>query len=740
MATATLSTILSSRPETFLAPSASLHGSSLTYISSVLSPLASQIYDVHTQRTAEYRASKKRKRGQDDLSSTAEARKELRPWNEKEALKLSGVHTEGFGVDQVWEQVRRVIGAVEKEVERDLEARKERELGEDSEDDLSGSQAADGSELGEEGLDYEIEGVDDDENARPSDDDDEDEMEEDEDQDEDGLDLEDEDMLDGDGEEGEEGAENDEEVDTPATEYVEDPNGLNDGFFSIDDFNKQSDFLERADERGDDDGAASDEEEVDWNLDPLADAAPSKTKRKPAQDDEASEEDGPTFGDMDINAPEGASDDEEELEGGEMDDIDDLTNANNITYKDFFAPPAKKGRKNKKGRPHPHNFPAKAKAPSPEAEDNEEAPEDVEAGYNETALTRIHRDLFSDEDLSASESEGDEDPSSRPSQANLSTHERRRLALTKEISALESTLISAKPWALSGEATSASRPLNSLLEEDLAFERTGKPVPVITAEVSTSLEELIKSRILSRSFEDIYRRRPDDLAVPRSSKDRYDLPDSKSKKSLAELYEEDHLRSTTGSGKDAELTDAERKEQASILNLWNEVRADLDSLSNFTLRPKAQQTSLEIRTDVAVARMEDARPNAVSAAEGGTVETARLAPGEVFRIDEGERGEGEMLAGGRKGEVVGVEERERGEGRRARRRAKERARKRKEGMPVDSGKGAGKEARKREGEKEVVGQLKKGGVRVIGKKGELTDVEGRKVREVQAIGAGAYKL
>ncbi|KAF2223362.1 U3 small nucleolar ribonucleo protein complex, subunit Mpp10 [Elsinoe ampelina] len=740
MAAVTLPTTLSSHPEAFLAPSTPLHGSSLSYISSVLSPLASQIYDVHAQRTAETRASKKRKRGQDDPSSTTDSRKDLRPWNEKDALKLSGVHTEGFGVDQVWEQVRRVVGAVEREVKRDLEAREERELGEDSEDELSGSEAAGGSDLGEEGLDYEIEGVDDDENARPSDDDDLDEMDEDEDEDEDDLNVEDEDMVDVDGEDEEE-EENDKGADTPATEYVEDPNGLNDGFFSIDDFNKRSDFLERVDERGDDDGAASDEEEVDWNLDPLADAAPSKTKRKPAKDDDASDEDGPTFGDMDINAPEGASDDEEELEGGEMDDMDDLTNANNITYKDFFAPPAKKVRKNKKGRPHPHNFPAKAKAPSPEAAEDEEAPMDPEAEYNETALTRIHRDLFSDEDLSASESEGgDDDPASRPSQANLSTHERRRLALTKEISALESTLISAKPWALSGEATSASRPLNSLLEEDLAFERTGKPVPVITAEVSTSLEELIKSRILSRSFEDIYRRRPDDLAVPRGSKDKYDLPDSKSKKSLAELYEEDHLRSTTGSGKDAELTDAERKEQASILNLWNQVRADLDSLSNFTLRPKAQQTSLEIRTDVAVARMEDARPNAVSAAEGGTVETARLAPGEVFRIDEGERGEGEMLAGGRKGEVVGVEERERGEGRRARRRAKDRARKRKEGMPVDVGKGVGKEARKREGEKEVMGQLKKGGVRVIGKKGELTDVEGRKVSEVKAVGAGAYKL
>ncbi|KAF4551797.1 Mpp10-like protein [Elsinoe fawcettii] len=728
MAAAALSTTLSSHPEAFLTPTSPLQDSSLSYISSLLSPVASQIHDVHRQRTAEHRASRKRKRGADDFDSASSGRKELRPWDEKEALKLNAVHTQGFGAEQVWEQVRRVVQAVEQEVERDLKVKEEKVLkrqDEDLENDVE-----EGSVLGEEGLDYEVEGVDDDEDARPSESEDED-ME-----DEEGLDVDEEDMMEEDDDEDEDlELEDQDKVETPASEYVEDPNGLNDGFFSIDDFNKQSEFLERADARGDDDGAASDEEEVDWNANPLSENAAVQPKRKANDDDEGSDEEGPTFGDMDLNAPEGESDEEDELEGGEMDDMDDLTNANNVMYTDFFAPPAKKGRKNKKGRPHPHNFPSKPKAPSPSAfdDDQEDLPEDPDAEYNESALSRIHRDLFSDEDLSESEPE---DPT-RPSQANLSTHERRRLALTKEISALESTLISAKPWALSGEATSASRPLNSLLEEDLAFERTGKPVPVITAEVSSSLESLIKSRILAREFEDIYRRRPDDLAAPRQSKDRYDLPDSKSKKSLAELYEEDHLRLTTGSGKDVELTDAERKEQTAILNLWNEVRADLDSLSNFTLRPRVQQTSMEIRTDVAVARMEDARPNAVSAAEGGTVETARLAPGEVFRIDEGERGDGEMLAGGRKGEVVAREERERGEGRRARRRAKERARKKRDGAYVAPAKEGGK---KREGEKEVLGQLKKGGVRVIGKKGELTDVDGQRVKEGAQMGAGSYKL
>ncbi|TKX18596.1 U3 small nucleolar RNA-associated protein MPP10 [Elsinoe australis] len=727
-ATTTLPSTLESAPHTFLTPSASLRDSSLDYVSSLLQPVASQIHDLHSQRTSELRQTRKRKRP--SATDGAEKRRELRQWDEKDALRLSGVHTQGFEVEQVWEQVRRVVEGVKGEVERDLEIRAEREAERESE--IESEEAAEEdeeSDLGEEGKDYEIEGVDDDEDARPSDDDDEDE-----DEDIDGESLEDEDLLDGVDDE----AGSDLEAETPATDFVEDPNGLNDGFFSIDDFNKQSEFLEKADTRGDDDGAASDEEDVDWGADPMAEGAAIQPSGK--DDDEGSEEGGPTFGNMDLDAPEGESDDDEELEGGELDEIDDGTNANAIMYTDFFAPPAKKGgRKNKKGRPHPHNFPAK-RAASPTVEEADVS--DPEADYNEGALSRIHRDLFSDEDDSASESEAEPAAPGEPvppSRANMSTHERRRLALSKEISALESTLISAKPWALTGEATSTSRPMNSLLEEDLSFERTGKPVPIITAEVSSDLESLIKSRILARDFQDIYRRRPDDLATGSTKRrDAFDLPDTKSKKSLAELYEDEHLKTTTGSGKDAELTDAERREQAEVLNLWNEVRAQLDSLSNFTLRPKAQQTSLEIRTDTAVARMEDARPNAVSATEGGDVETRRLGPGEVFRIQEGERGEGEMLAGGRKGEVVNREERERGEGRRARRRAKERGRKRAEGRVVETKKEEGKKGRK--GEKEVLGELKKGGVRVIGKKGELTDVEGNKVRGEAQRGAGSYKL
>ncbi|KAF2155588.1 Mpp10 protein [Myriangium duriaei CBS 260.36] len=730
MATTTLSKTLQSTPHVFLTPSTDLHSDALAVIASALQPVAASIQKLHEQRTAEHRRKRKRGQGYEDAGDSET--KALRTWDEKNALRLGAVHTEGFAVEQVWEQVRRVVEGVGKEIQRDLEIKAEMEELDEEEEEHE-----DESELGEEGVDYEIEGVDDDEDARPSDgeDSDEEDLEELEDESDEELDSEEDDY-------GEDENLLDDETEDPvaeqSAEFVPDPNGLNDGFFSIDDFNKQSAFLESADARGGDDGAASDEEEVDWNADPMNEGPASKAKSKPTalDGDDSDEGDGPTFGDMDLDAPEGASDDEAELEGGEMDDMDDMGNANNIMYTDFFAPPAKKGNKNKKGRPHPHNFPAKVAAPAEAVDDIGE--EDKE--YNTGALSRVHRDLFSDDDDDDDDDDAAEDLSDkgddevRPSTKNLSTHEKRQLALNKEISALEATLVSKKPWALSGEASSSSRPLNSLLEEDLAFERTGKPVPVITAEVSADLEALIKSRILARDFQDLHRRRPDDLSVPRAKRDPHDLSDTKSKKSLAELYEDDHLRLTTGSDAAEQLTDAQRKEQAEIVNLWSELRGQLDSLSNFSLRPKAPTVSLEIRSDLPAARMEDARP----AAADPEAEVSRLAPGEVYRSGAAvAKDEGEVLMGGRRGQVVAREEMERGDSKRARKRAKERARKRKENEPLPA---AGKE-KKRDGEKEVLGQLKKGGVKVIGKKGEVTDVEGNKVKgKTGPAGGGAYKL
>lgn len=70
------------------------------------------------------------------------------------------------------------------------------------------------------------------------------------------------------------------------------------------------------------------------------------------------------------------------------------------------------------------------------------------------------------------------------------------MALSSQIAALEAENVGTKNWATKGEAKSRDRPVNSLLDEDLEYERMGKVVPVITEESTKTIEDLIKKRIL----------------------------------------------------------------------------------------------------------------------------------------------------------------------------------------------------------------------------------------------------
>ena len=636
---------------------------------------------------------------------------------------MKKVHTEGFAVEQVWEQCRRVLDAARGEAERglvEIEARAALEEGseeEEGDEDEEGSSVGEGetlveededSELGEEGVNYEVEG----EDVDGLDDGEDIDGEEDED-------------LEMDSADEEEGLDDEE----PAQEFVADPHGLNDGFFSIDDFNRQSDFLEQADVRGDNDGAASDEEEIDWDADPMSTKIAAG---KPAEDvnDESDDDDeeGPTFGNADLNAPEGASDDEDEdMEEGEMEGLGSLSNTNSILYADFFAPPAQKARKNKRGRPNPHNFP-KAQEPPSGAVDPIENAADIER-----TMSAVHRDLFDDNSENEEEASDLEELDPSDPRARRSTHERRRAALAEEIRRLEAANVAKREWTLSGEARAADRPMNSLLEEDLEFERAGKPVPVITAEVSESIEELIKRRILAHDFQDIIRRRPDDLATgkdARRGRVDFELPNTKDKKSLAEMYEEEHLKKTDPNFVD-EKDEKTRKEQAEILAMWRDVSGKLDSLSSWHFRPKAPSAQIDIRVDAPAISLEDARPSAGAEAAGAS----QLAPQEVYKAGEAvEKGEEVVTRGGL---PVGREEMSREE--KKRRRTREKERQRKAGA---SGEKKIEGSKKKREQKEVIGDLKKGGVSVIGKKGEIRDVEGNAVkgRHAGAVGGGSYKL
>ncbi|TVY71503.1 U3 small nucleolar RNA-associated protein MPP10 [Lachnellula suecica] len=709
-----LAALAPSNRHNFIAPPPSLPSTSLEFTKATLDGFAARLGDEQAARLKELR--KKRKRGETD--------EEL-----GEVLKIRKVHTQGFEVEQVWEQAKRVIDALRGDAERGL-----RELGgspeesdeEDHEQEEGGVELLkfdeDGFEVGsdDESMDeaQEEEGHSDSENQ------DEEILEAGDEEDADMLDLENEDDF-----EEDEGS----DAEEAAGIFTEDPHGLNDGFFSIDDFNKQTEFLEQADAAADPyTGEASDEEDIDWDADPVAATAEtvSSTRRAAAKDvdneEDSSEEegDGPTFGNMDLNAPEGDSD--EEGENSEMDaDVDPVgDNTNDVLYKDFFEPPPRKAGKGELQANYLERKSRKAQAAEPE---------DDEAGM-ERAMANVRRDLFDEEsdqgDSDDALSELDPaDPKSR-----RSAHERRQAKIGEEIRRLEAASVAKREWTLSGEARAVDRPQNSLLEEDLDFERTGKPVPVITAEVSESIEELIKRRILAQEFDEVVRRRPDSLSTPANTRrGAFELDDSKAQQSLAEMYEEEHVKAHNPDTYVSKADEKLRKEENEAEAIWKEVSAKLDALSSWHYKPKPAAPSLTVVADVATISMEDAQPTTASGMAGTE---SMLAPQEIYKAgQEKEKIEkGEVVL--KSGAPVARQEMTGEEKLRRRRREKERIKKR-GGVELNQ-RPEGKKAQKK---RETIGDLKKGGVKVINRKGEIRDVDGNKVQAATALnGAGGFKL
>ncbi len=137
-----------------------------------------------------------------------------------------------------------------------------------------------------------------------------------------------------------------------------------------------------------------------------------------------------------------------------------------------------------------------------------------------------------------------------------------------------------------GEANSRMRPQNSLLEKDIEFERVMKAVPVITEEIVAGLEDRIKARILEGRFDDVVRKRPID-DKPFLPSRVFELQDTKSKQSLAQIYEDEYTAAQTGGvvgdDRDGKL-EVEHKE---ITRIWDAISSKLDALSNAHFTPKA---------------------------------------------------------------------------------------------------------------------------------------------------------
>jgi U3 small nucleolar RNA-associated protein MPP10 len=712
----TLLATLETSLQNFLPTTSSLHEAAILAAKQFLDPLAHNVSLAQETRRIENR--RKRKRGQHE--------------SERPILQIREVYTDGFGANQIWEQAKKVTDAADEAVQKDLERIRlqthdydDDENDEQDEPNTNGHGAVKMVHFDEEGFEVESD-------ESHNEEDDMGDMLQDE-----AGDYEDDD-LDEDAGAGLENIE-DEDIDMLSEDeakletFVPDPNNLNDGFFSIDDFNKQSQFLEQKDARGEDDNP-SDEDEIDWDADPSSLPLPTSRKENVDNDDAAEsddEEDGPTFGDHD--AP---SEDELDEDADMGDNMPGLGNTNAILYADFFEPPPKKPSKTKRMRALPKTQPT----PRSAAENAEDVQNDIQR-----AMADVRRDLL-DSGSEASDSEASAADPSQPKKAkNLSTHEKQKASIAAEIRKLEAAAVAKRDWTLSGEARAADRPMNSLIEEDLEFERAGKPVPVVTAEVSEGIEALIKRRIVAREFDEVVRRRPEALgSANEMRRGRVELDDSQSKAGLAEIYEAEHL-ARSDPAYESTLDKKTKKAHAEIEALWRDVSGQLDVLSNLHFKPKRAEVEIKAVEDRATIRMEDARPGGGEGAEN------LLAPQEIWRPGgkgDGKEGDGVLVR--KSGASASKEEMTREEKLRRRRRQKERGKKaggnaqnqNQNGIVGVIGKDGKKQKKSKKDEKsDILSDLKKGNVKVIGKKGLLEEIN-PKARQADGgeVSSSAFKL
>ncbi|KAK9119748.1 hypothetical protein Scep_017841 [Stephania cephalantha] len=287
---------------------------------------------------------------------------------------------------------------------------------------------------------------------------------------------------------------------------------------------------------------------------------------------------------------------DEEEEDDEDEDIEGLGGSGsededmNARYDDFFGGEKDKGSKNKQ----------KLRKESKDMDDYEDM-------LNDDSNEDDESENGSDEGLT-----GDDANLGQPEEGTLSTHEKHLKKLRLKIEQMEKANLEPKTWTMQGEVTAAKRPKNSALEVDLDFEHNVRPAPVITEEVTTSLENLIKSRILDGHFDDVQRLPSLPSKGPREKKE---LDENKSKKGLAEIYE------------------------ASLL--FKKICLKLDALSHFHFTPKPIVEDMSIQSNIPALAMEEIAPMAVS-------DAAMLAPEEVFAGEGDIKDKGELTQAERK--------------------------------------------------------------------------------------------
>ncbi|XP_051550620.1 U3 small nucleolar ribonucleoprotein protein MPP10-like [Myxocyprinus asiaticus] len=227
---------------------------------------------------------------------------------------------------------------------------------------------------------------------------------------------------------------------------------------------------------------------------------------------------------------------------------------------------------------------------------------DAESQKARNALRKVTFDLPDDsegedvEDILGGKAKNVHKPESK------SAFEKRQEKMGQKIDELEKAALSEKPWQLSGEVTAQTRPENSMLEEDVAFDQASRMAPAITEETTLQLEEIIKQRIKDQVWDDVVRKEKPKEEVFEYKK-RLTLDHEKSKLSLAEVYEQEYVK---------QIQDKKEEEEnpahVEIQKIMDTLFLKLDALSNFHFTPKPHIPEVKVVSNLPSITMEEVAP------------------------------------------------------------------------------------------------------------------------------------
>ncbi|TKR76901.1 hypothetical protein L596_017972 [Steinernema carpocapsae] len=302
------------------------------------------------------------------------------------------------------------------------------------------------------------------------------------------------------------------------------------------------------------------------------------------------------------------------LTEGFLDDIDDDElegKVHSYSYADLFDDKPEKSDRKRKAESNEKKK-DKKKVRFADVEDDDEELEDEEM-YDEQEVEAEAEDEEEEEGgpvlLGASA-----DP-----EKPMSAFEKSRLKMQEKIGKLQEQNLKPRSWELSGEVTGSTRDANSLLSQHLHYDQISKAAPEITIDHTEKLEAMIKQRIKDKAYDDPVRKVKQDEKAERY---RPDMEAFLEKKSLTQVYEEAYNKEQNDGDKEEKVDPKKKEIEDDMKELFNL----FDALTHYEYTPPSIKPELKIVSNMRSMQKEEVGPMA-----SAETADALVAPEEVTK-------------------------------------------------------------------------------------------------------------